>query len=309
MANETNEYWRQRELRHIQENIRNDEQIARRLRRLHLRAMENIENEIEAFYGRYATFEGLTMEEARKRVTRLDIERYERKARRYVREFDFTEIANEEMRLYNVTMRINRLQLLKANIHLELLAMTSEEQRILYEVMTESARAEYERLSGILGQTLTYNEQMLATIVNASFLSATWSDRLWDNQDALRHELDRLLNRGIVQGINPRQLARELREKFESSIYNSERLLRTELGRLQIQVQEDSYKQADISQYEVVVEPDGCDYCQSFDGKVFDVEDMEVSVNAPIFHPNCRCSTSAYISRETFEKDLEARGL
>ena len=304
-----NDYWRQRELRHIQENIRNDEQIARRLRRLHLRAMENIESEIEAFYGRYATFEGITMEEARKRVERLDIERYERKARRYVREFDFTEIANEEMRLYNVTMRINRLQLLKANIHLELLAMTSEEQRILYEVMTESARAEYERLSGILGQTLTYNEQMLATIVNASFLSATWSDRLWDNQDALRHELDRLLNRGIVQGINPRQLARELREKFESSIYNSERLLRTELGRLQIQVQEDSYKQADISQYEVVVEPDGCDYCQSFDGKVFDVEDMEVSVNAPIFHPNCRCSTSAYISRETFERDLEARGL
>lgn len=302
-------YWRERELRHIRENIRNDEQIARRLRRLHLRALDNIEKEIEAFYGRYATSEGITMEEARKRVTRLDIERYERKARRYVREFNFTEIANEEMRLYNVTMRINRLQLLKANIHLELLAMTSEEQRILFEAMTESARAEYERLSGILGQTLTYNEQMLATIVNASFLSATWSDRLWDNQDALRHELDRLLNRGIVQGINPRQLARELREKFETSIYNSERLLRSELGRLQIQVQEDSYKQADISQYEVIVEPDGCDYCQSFDGKVFNVEDMEVSVNAPIFHPNCRCSTSAYISRETFERDLEARGL
>ena len=94
-----NNYWRERELRHIRENIRNDEQIARRLRRLHLRALDNIEKEIEAFYGRYATFEGLTMEEARKRVTRLDIERYERKARRYVREFDFTEIANEEMRL------------------------------------------------------------------------------------------------------------------------------------------------------------------------------------------------------------------
>jgi len=187
--------------------------------------------------------------------------------------------------------------------------MTSEEQRILFEAMTEMARAEYERLSGILGQTIEYNERSLRTIVNASFLNATWSDRLWDNQDALRQELDRLLNRGIVQGINPRQLARELRENFDSSIYNSERLLRSELGRLQIQVQEDSYKQADISQYEIIVEPDGCDYCQSFDGKVFNVEDMEVSVNAPIFHPNCRCSTSAYVSRETFERDLEARGL
>src|SRR5690625_4399011 len=308
MANETNEYWRQRELRHIQENIRNDEQIARRLRQLHLRAMENIESEIEAFYGRYATFEGLTMEEVRKRVTRLDIERYERKARRYVKDFEFTRIANEEMRLYNVTMRINRLQLLKANIHLELLAMTSEEQRILFEAMTEMARAEYERLSGILGQTIEYNERTLRTIVNASFLNATWSDRLWDNQDALRQELDRLLNRGIVQGINPRQLARELRENFDSSIYNSERLLRTEMARLQIQVQEDSYKQADISQYEIIVEPDGCDYCQSFDGKVFKVDEMQPGVNI-LMHPNCRCSSAAYVSRETFERDLEARGL
>lgn len=304
-----NSYWRERELRHIQDNIRNDEQIARRLRRLHLRAMENIENEIEAFYGRYATFEGLTMEEARKRVTRLDIERYERKARRYVREFDFTEIANEEMRLYNVTMRINRLQLLKANIHLELLAMTSEEQRILYEVMTESARAEYERLSGILGQTLTYNEQMLATIVNASFLSATWSERLWDNQDALRQELDRLLNRGIVQGINPRQLARELREKFESSIYNSERLLRTELARVQQDVFQDSARQADINDYEFIAEPDACPVCTALDGKIFSLDEAEIGVNAFPIHPNCRCSQSLYIDRETFERDLEARGL
>ena len=309
MANETNEYWRQRELRHIQENIRNDEQIVRRLRQLHLRAMENIEKEIEAFYGRYATFEGITMEEARKRVTRLDIERYERKARRYVREFDFTEIANEEMRLYNVTMRINRLQLLKANIHLELLAMTSEEQRILYEVMTESARAEYERLSGILGQTLTYNEQMLATIVNSSFLSATWDELLWDNQDRLRQELDRLLNRGILQGVNPRQLARELREKFESSIYNSERLLRTELARVQQDVFQDSARQADINDYVFIAEPDACKLCSDLDGKIISLDEAEIGINAFPIHPNCRCSQALYIDRETFERDLEARGL
>src|SRR5690625_7558575 len=99
MANETNEYWRQRELRHIQENIRNDEQIARRLRQLHLRAMENIESEIEAFYGRYATFEGLTIGEVRKRVTRLDLERYERRAMRYVKDYECTRLANEVIRL------------------------------------------------------------------------------------------------------------------------------------------------------------------------------------------------------------------
>lgn len=302
-------YWRDRELEHIQQQIRDDEVLARRLRQKYMDAMNEIQKEIEAFYGRYASREGISMEEARKRIGKLDMEKYERKAKRYVRERNFTDRANEEMRLYNASMRINRLQLLRLNIELELLALISEEERFMMEELTKQARAEYERQAGILGETINANEKNIQSIVNASFLSATWSDRLWSDQTALRAELDKLLHRGIVQGLNPRELARELRKVFNTSVYNSERLLRTELGRLQIQVQEDSYKQADISQYEVIVEPDGCDHCQSFDGKVFNVEDMEVSVNAPIFHPNCRCSTAAYMSREDWDADLRARGL
>jgi len=175
--------------------------------------------------------------------------------------------------------------------------------------MTEMARAEYERLSGILGQTIEYNERTLRTIVNASFLNATWSDRLWDNQDALRQELDRLLNRGIVQGINPRQLARELRENFDSSIYNSERLLRTEMARVQQDTFQDSARQADINEYMFIAEPDACPICAKLDGKIFSLEEAEIGVNAFPIHPNCRCSQSLYIDRETFERDLEARGL
>jgi len=303
------DYWKDRELNHISKQIRSDEQIARRLKRLHLNAMDEIQEQIDAFYGRYATTEGISMQEARRRVSRLNIQKYERKARRYVRDREFTKLANEQMRIYNVTMQISRLELLKANIHLELLAMTSEEQRILFDAMTKSARAEYARQSGILGETIAYNQQGINAIVNSSFLTATWSDRLWDNHDALRSELDRLLNRGIIQGQNPRVLARELRKKFDASVYNSERLLRSELAVLQTKVQEDSYKQAGFDQYVVIVEPDGCDICKKFDDEVFDVKDMEISVNAPIFHPNCRCSTSSYFDREAFEKDLEARGL
>src|SRR5690606_7122634 len=208
-----------------------------------------------------------------------------------------------------LTMRVNRLELLKLNIELELIAAISDEERTLFQALTENARAEYERQAGILGATIQANEKSIATIVNASFLSATWSDRLWDNQDALRHELDRLLNRGIVQGINPRQLARELREKFESSIYNSERLLRTELARVQQDVFQDSARQADINDYEFIAEPDACSICAALDGKIFSLDEAEIGVNAFPVHPNCRCSQALYIDRETFERDLEARGL
>lgn len=304
-----NSYWRNRELNHIQQSIRNDEELARRLRQKYMDAMNEIESEIEAFYGRYASREGISMEEARKRVNALEIEEYERKAKRYVRERNFSPRANEEMRLYNVTMRINRMQLLRLNIELELMSLISDEERFMLDELTKQARAEYERQSGILGQTINANEQNIASIVNSSFLSATWSDRLWSDQVALRAELDKLLNRGIVQGLNPRELARELRKVFNTSIYNSERLLRTELGRVQGDVARDSFKQADIEQYVWIAEPSACPLCKELDDKIFNLKDAEVGINYIPRHPNCLCSVSAYVDRETFEKDLESRGL
>lgn len=289
--------------------IKSDEQIARRLKRLHLNAMDEIQEQIDAFYGRYATSEGISMQEARRRVSKLDVDKYSRKAKRYVKERNFTKIANEQMRIYNVTMSINRLELLKANIHLELLAMTSEEQRILFDAMTKSARAEYARQSGILGETIAFNQQSINAIVNSSLLTATWSERLWDNQDALRSELDRLLNRGIIQGQNPRVLARELRKKFKTSIDNSERLLRTEMAKVQGDVAMDSFKQAGYDQYVWIAEYNACPLCKELDDEVFDLKDAVIGKTYIPRHPNCRCSVSSYLDRKAYEKNLEARGL
>ena len=55
--------------------------------------MDNIQKEIDAFYGRYAGKEGITIAEAKKHVSKLDIEAYSRKAEKYVREKDFSKQA------------------------------------------------------------------------------------------------------------------------------------------------------------------------------------------------------------------------
>ena len=49
--------------------------------------------------------------EAKRRVSKLDIAAYQRKAKRYVADKDFSKQANEEMRLYNLTMKVNRLEM------------------------------------------------------------------------------------------------------------------------------------------------------------------------------------------------------
>ena len=94
-----NKYWRDRELNHIKRNIRADKKGMVELRKSYRVAIDNINDEIERFYGRYAESVGITIEEATKRVSKLDIKRYEKKAKKYVKEKDFTPTANREMQL------------------------------------------------------------------------------------------------------------------------------------------------------------------------------------------------------------------
>ena len=302
-------YWRNREEENRKRLIKSNRKFMHKVQKNNTLARKEIERQIEAFYGRYASKEGITMEEAKKRVTKLNIEDYATKAKRYVKEKNFTDTANEEMRLYNVTMRINRLELLKKNIELELLAMYSEEERMMLDHFTQEALYEYERLSGILGKTVTTTKKELAVLVNASFKNATWSTRLWDNQSALKSALNRELNRAMIQGLNPRETARAIRDEFNTSVYNSERLMITEQARIRTDIFKDSAEQLGFTEYEYIAEPTACDICAELDGKVFKIKDMQVGVNAVPMHPRCLCSQANYMSREEWDEDLKARGL
>ena len=314
-----NDYWRQRELDHIAKTVKDDARNARILAENQRRTMKEIQQQIDGFYGRYASTEGITMAEARKRASKLDIEEYADKAKRYVKyahsdndmikAIAFTEQANEEMRLYNMTMKVNRLEILKADIDLEVIKMTSAEEHFMKEKLTANARAEYKRQAGILGDSLVFNERQARHIVSASFHNATWSERLWVNQAALRDELNTLLNRGIIQGKNPKVLARDLRKKFDASISDSERLMITEMARVQGDVFKDAMQQLDIDKYEWVAEPTACPICMALDGKVFSMEDWEDSGNIIPKHPRCRCALVGVADREGWEADLTSRGL
>ena len=102
-----------------------------------------------------------------------------------------------------------------------------------------------------------------------------------------------------MQGKSPRVLARELRRTIESSVYNSERLLRTETARIQADIFTDSAKQLGIEQYVIIAEPDACDECSALDnGKPRDINKAKIGEDYAPIHPNCRCANAMYVERE-----------
>ena len=298
-------YWRQREEENLKHNRLSEAEYQKAINETYEYMLDQIQKEINGFYAKYAKAEKISMAEAKRRVSKLDIEEYGRKAAKYVKEKDFSKQANEEMRLYNATMKINRLELLKANIGLELVSGFDELQKYFDEKLTDRTLAEFERLAGILGKSVQDNEKAAHAIVNASYKNATYSDRIWMYQGMLKNELDGLLKTGLIQGKHPRELARHLQKRFGVSAYNANRLMTTELARVQTEAQKQSFVRNGFTQYTFLALGTACSVCRALDDKHFDVDDMMPGENAPPMHPNCRCSVAAYMDDESYNEWLD----
>lgn len=298
------EYWKNRETEAKKHNIQEEAEYNRKIKEIYANMMDEINKEINGFYTKYAAKEGITMAEAKKRVSKLDIAAYERKAKKYVETKDFSNRANEEMRIYNLTMKVNRLELLKANIGLEMVSGFDEMQKYFDKKLTDRTLKEFQRQAGILGKSVLKNEKYAHAIVNASFKNATYSDRIWMYQGMLKAELEGLLASGLIRGQNPKKLAKHLEKRFGVSAYNAQRLMTTELARVQTEAQKQSFIRNGFDEYEYIAcgNNDVCSVCKALDGKHFKVDDMMPGENAPPMHPGCHCSTAAYMDNEAYEE-------
>lgn len=297
---ENADYWRSREEQQREAYIQTEEEELREVNQIYYDMYRWAEREISAFYGRYAEAEGIDIAEARRRVSQMDIEEYERLAERYVADKDFSDRANQEMRLYNATMRINRLELLKAQIGLKLVGGFDEIDKHYERIATDRAVQELVRMSGILGHTLTdvQTAKRARNIVNANFYNATFSERIWSHMDNLKNALATELQKGLIAGVSSQKMAQNIKKQFEVSYRDAHRLVVTELRRIQTDVAKDQYEQGDIEEYEYcAVNPRACPICKELDGKVFKVSDMRAGYNAPPIHPNCHCTTAPALTQ------------
>ena len=306
------DYWAEREAEALKHRITDEKEYDKEIKRIYSDMLDACQSQINAFYGKYASKESISIAEAKKRVTKADIAEYERKAKRYVRDKDFSDKANEEMRLYNAMMKINRLEMLKANIGLELIAGHDELEKFMEGVLQGRTEDELKRQAGILGKTIKNNAQKAHSIVNASFHNATFSDRIWQYQDLMRHDLGKTLQSALIQGKNPRAVAKEMQKYWYGAdpktgggaVYCMERLMRTELARVQTDAQKQSFERNGFDEYTFLVNGGCCDICAGLDGKHFKVAKMMPGENAPPMHPHCRCSTAAYSDREEYDEWL-----
>ena len=309
-------YWRKREELFAKRDIKTDKALAKEVNEVLKDTKDAIQDEIDAFYTRYAEREGISIAEVNKRVAKMDVEKFASKAKKYVKDRDFSERANYELRIYNLKMKASRLELLKAQIDLQLIGGFSDIEKLIHQGAYEQAIEEYQRDAGILADSVSFDvENRVEQVLSGSYkledtaTFKTFSDNIWLYKTELQNDLEKMLVRTFTRGDNPRVMARELRDRFKVTGHQAERLARTETARMQTAIQRDSLEENGIKQYEYIAEPTACRVCGANDGKIFKLKDLVVGENASPMHPSCKCRIAGYVSSDDMYKNWLDRGI
>lgn len=305
-----NDYWKKRIEAEQLAKMERSATIGDEIGRLYDYHFKELEKEIRAFEQRYADKNGLSLSEVKARVDEMDVRAFEEKAKKYVAEKDFSAKANSELELYNLKMKINRLELLQYRLDLEMVALGDAEHKLTERFLNDEYVKEIENQSGLLGQSVLSAEQVtqtVQTILNTSFKGATWSNRIWQRQDALREIVARMAEDYLLKGKNPTTMIAKIRKEFRVSASEAKCLAVTEGARVATEAQRQSYKSNGYDEYEFIAEPTACDICKALNGKIFKVKDMEPGENAAPMHPHCHCSTAAHFSMsdDEYEKLIQ----
>ncbi|MYY55298.1 phage head morphogenesis protein [Ligilactobacillus salivarius] len=321
-------YWKAREQAEkewIAQNLKNDREFNNKLTEHYERAIDDINGKIDVEYQKIVEIHGDDVDTtgAYKAVSKADIGQYEREAKRLVAKAnrlrkqgrkvsrkDFTTEENARMKVYNATMRINRLEYLKSQIGLTMVDLGMDIDDEIQEKIQDDYMDEIKRQSGILGKDLTktslWTSTTVTTIIMAQTGAVNFSQRIWANIDALKAELDAVISTGIIRGDNPREMARLLKKHVGTTVTNhkyvTERIARTESARVQFVAQKNSLIKADYRFCKWHAEPGACKICSDivnnddgFGKGVYEIDDCPIVPT----HPNCRCGIGAYWADDT----------
>lgn len=307
------EYIRKRELEHIKNKITDDKKYRAELQKLYNSTHDEIQRRLERLYIRYAKSEGITIDEAMKLADKTDIEKFINRVKKYVKNKDFSKTANDELKLYNLKMRMSRLELMKYEIMIEQMRLSGKETDMLYGRLKDDLIEETKRRAGILGIDPDFYEDFIRNsdaIINGDFKSAKFSDRIWANGYKMRGNLQSGIHNSMLLGDNPRTWARKLEENLseemddtgrQNAFYNAFRLAVTESARVQVNTGLNLMKKSGYEKYIWIAEPGACHICAPFNNHVFDIENSDIGDELPPMHPFCRCSIAAYYNMDEDE--------
>lgn len=271
-----------------------EKEVMKELSALYRDAFRSIEKEVNDFMMKYAVDHKLDYATVTQMLTPIDLAEYNQKIEELYAMYRDTgsEYIKIEIDRLNARAKITRLQALQDAINVELTKVTHEYQMTLEDTLIGLFTEQYKEVSELLGiMAPVINREAIKTIIEYPYAGKMFSDRIWDNKDALVKHIKQNLTAGIIRGDSIQKMSRQLKKDLNVLYYQAERLVRTETNYAMNQGHLKGYADSGVvEKYEFLAAIDSrtSKLCKNQNGKVYKLSDATVGVNYPPLHPNCR---------------------
>ncbi|MCI9641258.1 MAG: minor capsid protein [Eubacterium sp.] len=304
----SSEYWKKRfeEL----ENASNAYGIAtyRRIEPAFEQAQREIQKEIEAWYGRLAKNNSVSMQDARKLLSANELKEFHWDVNEYIKYGKENAINQQWMKeLENASAKfhISRLEALKIRVQQAAekafgneLDYIDKMARKVYSDTYYHSIFEMQKGFNIGFEIGQIDERKLNKIIAKPWAAdgRNFSDRIWQQKAQLVDELHTQLTRNCLLGKAPDDAIKTISNKFGVSKSQAGRLVMTEEAYFHSEAQREAFKELDVEEFEIVATLDNktSDICREMDGKHFPISEYEPGRTAPPFHCWCRSVTVPY---------------
>ena len=271
-----------------------EKEVMKKLSALYRDAFRSIEKEVNDFMMKYAVDHKLDYATVTQMLTPIDLAEYNEKIQELHAMYRDTksEYIKIEIERLKARSKITRLRALQDAINVELCKVTHEYQMTLEDTLIGLFSDQYTKACELMGVMAPgIPREAIKKIIEYPYAGKMFSDRIWDNKDALVKYIQQDLTVGIIRGDSIQKMARQLKKDLKVLYYQAERLVRTETNYAMNQAHLKGYKDSGVvEKYEFLAAHDKrtSKLCRDLDGQMFELSKAVVGENYPPMHPNCR---------------------
>ena len=271
-----------------------EKEVMKKLSALYRDAFRSIEKEVNDFMMKYAVDHKLDYATVTQMLTPIDLAEYNEKIQELHAMYRDTksEYIKIEIERLKARSKITRLRALQDAINVELCKVTHEYQMTLEDTLIGLFSDQYTKACELMGVMAPgIPREAIKKIIEYPYAGKMFSDRIWDNKDALVKYIQQDLTVGIIRGDSIQKMARQLKKDLKVLYYQAERLVRTETNYAMNQAHLKGYKDSGVvEKYEFLAAHDKrtSKLCRDLDGEMFELSEATVGVNYPPVHCNCR---------------------
>ena len=304
------EYWRGRFSILEDAAQRGADQYVSDLEKVYRNAEQAIQKDLEAWYGRFAANNGISLSDARKMLTTGQLKEFRWSVDQYIKAAQQANLSPEWIKkLENASARfhVSRLESLQLQIQQQAELLYGNQldglDSLLKDVVSNGynhTAFEIQKGLGVGWDITALDQKKLEKLLSRPWTGdgKTFRDRCWENKANLMSGIQSTLTQGILRGQGLQKITETIQKQFGVSRYKAGRLAHTETTYFNALSAKETYGELNVEQVEILETLDSstCDICADFDGTVIPLSQVEPGVTVPPFHPNCRGTTCPHFN-------------